>query len=206
MAVTLLGVRETYSVVLSCAVVDLFDKSKLFDYAAFWRDSTFCALAAQAIAKTSSQPQKTGVFSAGLLHDLGRVALAEVVPERYARVNADLVGADLIAAEEEVFGVAHPEAGYELACHWGLPEDIAEAIRFHHTPQHAAKGKAMVAMVAIANIMAEVYRPGSDEAQEPNFDECRDSLECLGIDEASMKELFGALPPPQEYESLWQSE
>ncbi|MBN2310181.1 MAG: HDOD domain-containing protein, partial [Candidatus Hydrogenedentes bacterium] len=182
LAVSLLGLRETYSLVLSCAVVDLLKKSKQFDYRVFWLESMCCAAAARIVAKASGRRQLFGVFSAGLLHDLGRVALAQVASHSYARIDAYLPPDELLAAEEQLLGLTHTEAGYELATHWNLPEEIAEPIRFHHKPALATKARENVAIVGIASLMVRAMGTELEE-NESIFAGHEETLALLGLDE-----------------------
>jgi len=181
LAVSLLGLRETYSLVLSCAILDLFSRSKNFDYRVFWLESLCCAAASRIVARGSSRRTLFGVFSGALLHDLGRAALARVAPEAYAGIDAYQPHSELIAAEEEVLGISHPEAGYALARHWELPTEIAESIRFHHKPELAVSAKENVAIVALAAAM--VHATGTSYEDNPDlFTGYEDAMETLGLD------------------------
>ncbi len=150
LAVALLGLRETYSIILSAAVLNLFDTQKRFDYHRFWEEAMNTAGAARVLAKCCAKNKEGGAFTAGLLHDIGRIALLEVAPDLYAKVPAKLSGEELVAAEHQIVGLAHPEAGYELAVHWGLPNALALAIRHHHHPAQAPEFQAEAALVALA--------------------------------------------------------
>ncbi|NLE27879.1 MAG: HDOD domain-containing protein, partial [Clostridiaceae bacterium] len=152
-AVSLLGLRETYSLVLALAIADIMKGSKGFDYKRYWEQAVNCAAASRLLAEEHGRTDNGGTFTAGLLHNLGKLALAHVAPGAYPQIGADLYGQDLIAAEQKIFGLAHPEAGYELALHWDLPEHVAEAIRFHHTPEQATKHADVVSLVALAVLM-----------------------------------------------------
>lgn len=181
LAVSLLGLRETYSIVLSCAVVDLFKASKTFDYRVFWVESMCCAAASRIVAKASGRRDLFGVFSGGLLHDLGRAALAEATPQLYSKVDGYLPGEELIAAEEEAIGIAHTEAGYVLATHWELPPEIAEPIRFHHHPELAQEAKDNVAIVSLAAAMTRAHGKDIDQ-NETLFEGRQETLDSLGLD------------------------
>lgn len=203
LAVTLLGLKEAYSVVLSTAVVNLFDRSRNFDYMTFWFESMVCATLASALSKAFHSGDQNGVFSAGLLHDLGRVALAEVAPKHYGRVDGHLVGRDLVDAEERLLGLTHTEAGYQLALHWDLPKELAETIRFHHTPEYADdETKTLVSLVNIADVVSRAHRPDS-ATREVQFEECRESLDFLDAGEEDVMDVFTSLPKPDPSESLW---
>ncbi len=173
LAVSLLGLRETYSIVLSAAVVNVFEKTKTLDYRQFWLDSMCCAGATRIVTKAAGRKHIPGVFSGGLLHDIGRLALSEAVPELYTKVQKDLEGLALQEAEETEIGLSHTEAGYVLADHWGLPVDIVEPIRFHHKPELADSAKEATAIVSIAEVMART--PGD------NVDAWRDAIQSLGV-------------------------
>jgi HD-like signal output (HDOD) protein len=132
MATRLLGLREIYSVVLSSAVIDYFAKAKFFDYKAFWKRSMIAATSARIVGKIYGKRTSSGLFAAGLLHDIGRVVLAEIAGDRYKKVDQTVQDAEVIAQESELLGIAHPEAGYILTDGWGLPPELTEAVRFHH--------------------------------------------------------------------------
>ena len=161
-AVSLLGLRETYAIVAAATVIEMFDESDSFDYRAFWRTSLYCAAAAAVFANASAMAKHIrGGFAAGLLHDIGRIVFAEVAPDRYARVGFSLQGEALLEAEQEVMGLTHAEAGHELAQHWELPLEIANAIRFHHRPEDADANSELAAVIGLASIVADADNAGT---------------------------------------------
>lgn len=181
MAVKLLGLDEVYRIVLSSAVIDLVEKSSHFDHKKFWETSRFCALAAKNISNTSTLTPMPGLFTSGLLLDIGRFALTEIVPKRYEHVAQESLGNSLANTEESTLGIAHPEVGYLLATHWGFPEEIATAIRFHHTPELAAEAQDEVPVVALAAHMTDAH----DRGQEPGeqlFAACGQTLAAARLD------------------------
>ena len=198
LAVSLLGLRETYSIVLSAAVVNVFEKTKTLDYRQFWLDSMCCAGATRIVTKAAGRRHIPGVFSGGLLHDIGRLALSEAVPDLYTKVQKSLAGTELMSAEESEIGLSHTEAGYVLADHWGLPIDIVEPIRFHHKPELATTAKDATAIVAIADVMSRV--PGDNvEAWRSALVALGPALQALSIDMEAAEAMF------QEYHNLRES-
>ncbi len=177
-AVTLLGLKETYLIALSASVPDLFKESKYFDYKKLWQDSVSAAAAGVALAEISGLRRTAGVFTAGLLHDIGKAALAQVAPEQYARVDSSLDGDALLQAEEETLGISHPEAGYALASNWGFPADLSEAIRFHHHPEQAESAKRLAAFTALGASLALALQKGTCE---PWLSQNQRLLEALGL-------------------------
>ncbi len=108
-----------------------------------WRHSLACAFVAERSAKLSFL-DKDFAYTAGILHDIGRVALVTVMPDSYARVIER--GADqpqgLLQVEEEVCGIDHCQAGHSLVTAWNLPEAFLEITACHHGPQAHPKGAA----------------------------------------------------------------
>lgn len=180
-AVALLGLRETFSIVMSAAVINLFDKSKVLNYKRFWVNAMYCAAASRFVVKASGRKNVIGLFSAGLLHDIGIAALAEVAPEQYAKVDQSLNGLALVEDEEDKIGLCHNEAGFALAEHWELPGEIAAAIRFHHKVELAEEHQEIAAIVGLADAMACAI--GSDPSEsEGHFVGLEPAMELLSID------------------------
>lgn len=181
LAVSLMGLKETYAIVLSAAIVDLVSQMEEFDYRGFWLESVCSACAARIVAKVSGRRQLPGVFTAGLLHDIGRAALWEVAPVQCKKIDSSITGRALLEAERSMIGLTHVEAGYELARHWALPDEIAQSIRFHHQPELAPSSKEHVAIVALADAM--VQASGTRLEDNPTlFDDLKPSLDLLGLD------------------------
>jgi HD-like signal output (HDOD) protein len=181
LAVSLLGLRETYAIVLSAAVVDLLNKFRHFDYRSFFLEAISCATASRIVGRAAGRRNLPGIFSAGLLHDIGRAALWEVVPELARKIPTTLRGVELIRAEESKIGISHAEAGYLLATHWNLPDEITYPIRFHHAPHRADASREHVAIVALADAMVNVS--GTRFEDNPQvFTGLEPALHILGID------------------------
>ena len=201
-AVALIGLRETYSIVLSSGTVDLLKGSKTFDYRIFWMESMCCAAASKVVAKACGLEKENCAFSAGLLRDIGRIALLEVAPERYAQVGSEIKGADLIAAEESQIGLVHTEAGYELAMQWSLPPEIAEAIRYHHQPERAATAREVVASVAIAETLIQNYGL-ENEQKEKRLVECEGLFDSLGLGKSAAHKILEEIAMVERTRFLW---
>lgn len=182
-ATRLLGTRDVYNLVLSAAVVDYFKASRYFDYKKFWRHSRFCATAARVIATETRTGDPGTLFVAGLLHGLGRVAMAEVVPERYREVDQDAEIATLLQQEEMLFGIGHPEVGFMLADVWELPADITVPIRYHRQLEKATEFHSSVAVVGLAAIMTDAYGKVTKDNVQALAQRCRGAMSILGIPE-----------------------
>ena len=84
--------------------------------------------------------------------------------------------------------IAHPEAGYFLASHWGLPIEIATAIRFHHNPSLAGDDAEMVTLVALSATLTEYRGEYEDNAELPG--KSQELIETLQITSEQVARLY----------------
>ncbi|MFQ5699889.1 MAG: HDOD domain-containing protein [Myxococcota bacterium] len=99
----------------------------------FWLHSVAVAMLAERIAERLRLELPDLTFTAGLLHDIGKLVVASVFEGREALFRGELLaGSDSVTAERTLFGIEHAEAGAELADAWGLPERLLAPIRHHH--------------------------------------------------------------------------
>lgn len=164
-AVVILGFREVQNLVLAASAFRTFAKSKSpYDRNQLWRHSLATAMAAERIAKRLSFEADGSHFSAGLLHDIGKVALDSVYPENFQEAVKRAVDAQrpLYEIEPEVFGMDHAEVGGALGEHWNLPPLLTEALRRHHTTDQAMLSPQLAHVTALANHLA--YEAGYGEA------------------------------------------
>lgn len=101
-----------------------------------WRHLLMTALLCE--GATPDAGARTVAFTAGLLHDVGRLAMASSAPDEYRRV-LELVGRGEVAAEAErlVFGFDHSEWGVEVGRAWEFPDEVVDAIAHHHDGGHS---------------------------------------------------------------------
>ena len=100
-----------------------------------WQHSLATAVLADEIAKSYGAFTKI-VFTAGILHDIGRLGLMVAYPEKYARVirAANGLYVDILDLEREQFGIDHAEAGQLLTEAWELPRELCVIAGRHHDP------------------------------------------------------------------------
>lgn len=135
-AINLLGYHEVVNMAFAVTVVREFDYQSAndFDRRAFWTHSICVATASQILAERVRYPRVDAAFTAGLLHDLGKLILDQFFPEPFAEVLRCMRvdGASSHAAEVQVLGVSHAEIGGWIARNWLLPEPTIASIRHHH--------------------------------------------------------------------------
>ena len=132
----LLGFRRLRRLVITLGYRSYMDKSFTPAQHDCWRHSFACAMVAERIARWNSI-DRDFAYTAGILHDIGRVALATINPQIYADL-VDRVAAsptdDVLRCERESFGIDHCCAGRLLVTTWKLPEEFIEVTSRHHEP------------------------------------------------------------------------
>ena len=103
---------------------------------ALWRHSLACGIVAQKLAAGGLVDEYTA-YTAGILHDIGRVALTVIRPREYAGLLGTHRGpaASILDHEQELFGWNHCEAGQSLVSGWKLPKEFEEVVLGHHDPR-----------------------------------------------------------------------
>lgn len=130
------------------------------DRTAVWRHSAQCAAFAAELAAAVRQPRDVA-FTAGLLHDIGKLAIDVLYPAECARLRER--GATL-EAELDVLGATHAAIGARVAEHWRLPPAIRDAIAAHHNP-HPANRATLGDVVHAANALTHAMSNGADATQ-----------------------------------------
>jgi putative nucleotidyltransferase with HDIG domain len=154
-AVSLLGVKSLKNLIRVTIFTNHLPVARCrgFDAKAFWRHNIATAICAELISRTLHMKHDFA-FTAGLLHDIGRLVLVSRFPKKYEEViaHAEAHDCEYLEAERVVLGVDHVSVGLILSLQWNFSEAIQDAIRGHHSP---AEGEInpIAAIVHIANVI-----------------------------------------------------
>lgn len=120
-----------------------------------WKQSVATALACTAFAEYTRPANPPLTFTAGLLHDVGKVVLNEYVAQDFAEIVRRAAERQIcfLEAEQEVLGFTSTEIGAMLAEKWQLPESIIRCIRYHRTPAQLNPPDVLVDTVYLANVV-----------------------------------------------------
>ena len=155
-AVSLVGVKELSTLALGISTINFFKDipPELMDMAMFWKHSLRCAIFAKLLAVRQGMSSDR-FFTAGLLHDVGRLVLFKNMP--YASTEAMLYArgstVPLVEAENEVLGFDHTEVGRLLLEQWQFPPNLIMLIAHHHDPS-AATDPREAAVIQLADNLA----------------------------------------------------
>lgn len=168
-AVRMLGLRTVSGVLAAASVHNAIRIGSCpgFDFQAYWQHAIACALAARALAPIADLDADEA-FLAGLMHDIGQLALAAFYPSHASAALAHAQANDLPPehAEQAVLGIAHPQVGALLAAHWHFPAPVVRAIAHHHAPEPASNGQrlSLSGLVQVADAVAHAL----DLLADPN--------------------------------------
>ena len=133
-AVALLGLERIRSLAFAVAVKGYLRSGRWTDaLRVSWRHSIATAVVAEALAAAEDTSVPL-LYTAGLMHDVGRLALFQISAEKYGQVLSTEFGSiqEYLNFEKLLFGCAHDDAGAFLAAAWGFPTTLCDCIRFHH--------------------------------------------------------------------------
>jgi putative nucleotidyltransferase with HDIG domain len=165
-AIGMLGLRSVSTVLTIAAVSQSIPRPSCagFDMERYWRHSVAVALCARDIARALRLDADVA-FTAGLLHDLGRLALASQAPAFLAETlrRRDELDCTMLEAERATLGSDHAALGSQVAARWHFGPAIVDAIRLHHEPP-ATPQVTVVDIIHIADGIAHAL----DVAGDPN--------------------------------------
>lgn len=142
-AISLLGMATVKQMVLSAALSGCFPENNCqgFDHKAFWRHSNAVAFVSKLIARRMKFNEDVA-FTAGLLHDIGLLALVSLFPKQFEEVIAyRKTGlATQFEAERKILGIDHAAVGEALAVEWNFSDVMKHAIGGHHEPDRPGVG------------------------------------------------------------------
>jgi len=166
-AVIMLGFNAVRNAIVSVSVIEAFAKKiKLqdFDITDFWKHSLAVAVTSKSISYKTRINSPDNCFVGGLLHDVGKVIMAQYFQDLFASVwNASRQEAITFhEAEKKLVPANHAVIGAHLASRWQFPQGLTEAIRWHHDYQPASQNAEFSLIIYLANIVVNSYDQDPD--------------------------------------------
>jgi putative nucleotidyltransferase with HDIG domain len=159
-AIVLLGFNPIRNAILSISVIEAFsgqNSLKDFDITRFWEHSAAVAVISRYLAEKSGYRSLEDAFTAGLLHDVGKLIFFQYLPDLFkiAWESARKNGITLHQAEKRELPVTHTRVGAFLAKKWLIPQSLTDAIRYHHTISRNAANYPLLLIVHTADQIAK---------------------------------------------------
>ncbi len=167
-AVTRLGFQQVYILVAAVSGArNLSPAQRGYGMACgdLWKHSATSAVAAQIIAKDLGDDVDV-VFTAALLHDIGKIILSDTLESTYAVIVRETSSNcyPLLEVERRVLGFDHAEAGGRLLARWNFPANLTAAVAHHHRPEEAGPHARLAAYAHVGNLIAYAMGQGYGNA------------------------------------------
>jgi putative nucleotidyltransferase with HDIG domain len=189
-AIIMLGINTVKNLVMSFAILQHMRNKRTFPALCvedFWAHSLCVGVTAKclAVAKGVSLTDQEEFFVGGLLHDLGKIPLNYLFPDKCVQAldQAKRSQRALFHAEGVVFGIDHAAVGGMIAEKWQLSPALIQTLSIHHCQEEAHESNhQLVFMVALADIYAQLLKMGSCNENLAPDALCRFLLEQVGVD------------------------
>lgn len=167
-AITLIGNQRLKHMLLGTVLVGVFEYVDSDDYSIqdFWQHSIRTAIIARHLAMQNARIiDHDALFTAGLLHDIGRLVLVGSIPERQSEIERLVVSQDIdiIEAENQILGFDHTDLGEALLEEWGLPYLLIQCVKNHHDVDYQETFALESSIVYLANRLSHQSLPADEE-------------------------------------------
>ena len=164
-ALIYIGLQMLVKLVISASVDNFFShsgsgyslcKGGLFHHA------IGTAVIAEKLADLTGRAKPGSAYTAGLLHDIGKVVLDQYVSSAYPLFYRELneEGNNFSQTEKTILGIDHTEVGSQLAGRWSFPESLTDVIRHHHKPENAVRNLELAHIVYLADLLMSRFHTG----------------------------------------------
>jgi putative nucleotidyltransferase with HDIG domain len=198
-ALMYLGGNLLMKFVIAAAVEDFFAQSASgysLCKGGLYHHAVGTAVISEELARRT-QAAKLGLsYTAGLLHDIGKVVLDQFIagaaPLFYRHLIEEKT-TDFIQAEQALLGATHSEIGYRLAKRWSLPDSLSEVIRHHHTPERGVRHLELNCLVSLADRIMSAFHAGL-ELEKLSSRSLAPRLEPLGLSINQLPVIVDTIP------------
>jgi putative nucleotidyltransferase with HDIG domain len=197
-ALVMLGQKLLLKFVISASLNNFFSQAGMgysLCKGGMYHHAVGTAVIAEKLADITGKVDPSLAYTAGLLHDIGKVVLDQFVnsgfPLFYRQLNDE--GKNFSEVEKQVLGTDHTEVGASLALNWSFPESLVETIRHHHNPEAARQHNGLVHIVYLADLLMSRFHTGL-ELERLNTDALAARLEALGLSISGFPALVDLIP------------
>jgi len=159
-ALVVLGMSEINNLVTSISIFNTFPidpELVTFDREKFWLHCAVTGEIAKAISVKLGMKIYSEVFTAGLLHDIGKIIFDHLFHDEFSEA-LEISYFDkepLYDAEKKVFETNHMQVGAFIGETWKLPKNLIDVMLYHHTPKKAQNNRIIVAIISLANQLSK---------------------------------------------------
>ena len=206
-AVFRLGFYEVYRISVTLFGLQALPSAKVIsglDVEKLWQHSAYTAIVGGALSRELNESEGAA-FTAGLLHDVGKIVFATAEGPRYAELleHHGSCGSGGYEAEKLAFGFNHGEVGARLLDRWGVPDEVSVPVLCHHQLHSSQSYPRLAAIVNLANVVAHFLEdealekrcalPAASQAMELLELETEDLPRLLDLARSDVKRLHSSL-------------
>ncbi|MGD9732232.1 MAG: HDOD domain-containing protein [Desulfamplus sp.] len=200
-ALLILGESSFINYVISAAIKNYFSQSAETNGYSLCRGGMFfhsvgCAVTSEIIAKLTGKADPKIAYTAGLLHDIGKVVLDQQItklnPLFFREIHQKR--ADYMTTEKKILGITHCETGAILAEKWCFSDLLTDVIKYHHEPKKSnPQNRDVVSIVHIADLLMSRFHNGFeiDKIKSENFTQV---LADVGLSESDLAKIIDTIP------------
>jgi putative nucleotidyltransferase with HDIG domain len=198
-ALMYLGVNLLVKFVISAAVEGFFAQSASgysLCKGGLYHHAVGTAIVSEKLAKLTNMVKPGLAYTAGLLHDIGKVVLDQFVAGAAPLFYRQLIeekATDFIQAEQSLFGTTHSDTGHRLAQQWAFPESLAEVIRHHHRPEQGKGNLELNHIVYLANLIMSRFHAGL-ELEKQDTGALAPRLGAIGLSTSQFSHIVDMIP------------
>jgi len=192
-----LGSNAIRNMALSLAVINILPPAENEKLSKLWQSSLLVGIAAREFSKLQNYPDTEDAFTAGLLHDIGMIAMYKFDPKKALKLfkTIEEEGRPSLEYEKKLFGIDHQEAGRLLASSWKLPETITDVISLHHSASGSNRDEILHKSLYLSALASDIFFAGRKKTTHTQYtDDCK---KLLGLDpegsEKILQNLHGKL-------------
>jgi putative nucleotidyltransferase with HDIG domain len=197
-ALVFLGQELFVKLVISAAVQSYYSQSGSgysLCKGGLYHHAVGTAMVAERIAMMTQKVIPAIAYTAGLLHDIGKVVLDQYIAGAYPLLYREFQSrqSELIDVEKRILGMDHTRIGELLATRWSLPRVLYDTIRFHHQPEKSTDNRTLTTIVYLADLLMSRFHSGL-ELERMGTDKLIEHLSQLDLSSDQFKDLVDVMP------------
>lgn len=191
-AIVVLGSKKLIQLVMATCMSGLMSQKVQgydLDKGELWRHSIAVSVVSEKLVEEIGINADPEIFTAALLHDIGKLLLGQHVEDYMDAINAHVTAEKSFQTiERDVFGADHAEIGARILQNWSFPDNVVNAVRWHHEPDLAPEPNSMTDVVHAANVLCQMIGIGTGR-EGLQYEPAQGTVKRLGLNAALLEKL-----------------
>lgn len=197
-AIAFLGFKHLVKLIISTAMGNFYDHSGSgysLCKGGLYHHAIGTAVVAEKLANLTANIKPGLAYTAGLLHDIGKVVLDQYIASAYPLFYRKLFEEEtnFLEIEKTILGVDHTKIGFDLAKKWSLPDSLTDIIRHHHMPENAVQNFELAHIVYLADLLMSRFHTGF-ELERLNTESLSSRMAVVGFSVEEFPDIVDMIP------------